>query len=203
MSTTTLFVEILIIGFQACVWLFLVISSIVGGDSINFIAAKFSKYPALTTALVLAVAYVLGIFFDKLATWLIEESWLGVRLQPLKDSIEKRYKNDRRVEYQRKYAYIMVHKGQPMTDLLYARSKVRILRASILNIPIITAAAMLYICTFSKIPARWIPISLGVTAVDGMTITLLFIWLYAYNEVLHQERLNLFYTAAEAEKNQK
>jgi hypothetical protein len=195
MSTTTLFVEILIIGFQACVWLFLVISSTVGVNSINFIDAKFSKYPAITTALVFALAYVLGIFFDKLAKWLLEESLVGGRLQSLKGSIEDRNKNDRRKEHQIKYAYIMVRKGQPMTDLLYARSKVRILRASIINIPIITAAAILYMSTLSKIPAKWIPISLVVTFLDGIAVTLLFTWLYAYNEVLHQERLQLFYEA--------
>jgi hypothetical protein len=50
-----------------------------------------------------------------------------------------------------------------------------------------------------KIPAKWIPISLGVTVIDGMTVTVLFIWLYAYNEVLRQERLKLFYEETKEE----
>ena len=201
MSTTTLFVELLIIGFQACIWLFLVVSSTIGVNSINFIAGKFSKYPALTTALVFALAYVLGIFFDKLAKWLMEESPIGRYPQSLKDQIAKRNNNKHRHKYQKEYAYIMVRKGQPMTDLLYAGSKVRILRASIINIPMITLAAMLCMYTYLKIPAQWIHISLAVTFLDGVAVTLLFTWLYAYNEVLHQERLELFYKAMKVENN--
>ena len=201
MSTTTLFVELLIIGFQACVWLFLVVCSTIGVNSINFIADKFSEYPTLTTPLVFALAYVLGIFFDKLAKWLLEESWNGGCLKSLKRRIGTCNRNERRDEYQEKYAYVMVRKGQPMTDLAYARSKVRILRASIINIPLITLAVMLYMYSYLKnIPDKWILISLGVTFLDGIAVTLLFIWLYAYNEVLHQERLQLFYKEAKVEK---
>jgi hypothetical protein len=199
MSTTTLFVELLIIGFQACVWLFLVASSTIGVNSINFITAKFDRYPALTTALVFALAYVLGIFFDKLAKWLIEESRLGRSLQSLKDRMANPNKNALRDLYQEKYAYIMVRKGQPMSDLLYARSKVRILRASIINIPLVTLAAMLCMHTYLKIPSKLIYASLAVTFVDGFVLTLLFAWLYAYNEVLHQKRLQLFYKETKVE----
>jgi len=201
MSTTTLFVELLIIGFQACLWLFLVVCSAIGLNSINFIAGKFSSYSTLTTALVFALAYVLGIFFDKLAKWLIEESWFGRSLDSVKNRIACHHRNTRRDKNPEKYAYIMVRKGQPMTDLLYARSKVRILRASIINIPLITLAAMLCMGTYLKIPPNWIKLSLAVTFVDGIVLTLLFTWLYAYNEVLHQERLQLFYEAAESENN--
>ena len=201
MSTTTLFVELLIIGLQACVWLFLVVYSTIGVNSILIVAEKFGKFPTLTTALVFALAYVLGIFFDKLAKWLIEESWFGHSLKKFyKDRLAKRHSNTRGDKIPEKFAYIMVRKGQPMTDLLYARSKVRILRASIINIPMITLAAMLCMYTYLKIQSKWIQISLAVTFVDGIVITLLFTWLYAYNEVLHQERLELFYNATQLEK---
>ena len=67
--------------------------------------------------------------------------------------------------------------------------------------PLITLAAMLCMGTYLKIPPNWIKLSLAVTFVDGIVLTLLFTWLYAYNEVLHQERLQLFYEAAESENN--
>ena len=200
MSTTTLFVELLIIGLEACVWLFLVVYSTIGVNSILIVADKFGKNTTLTTALVFALAYVLGIFFDKLAKWLFEESWIERRLKPYKDRLAKRHSNTRGDKIPEKYAYIMVRKGQPMTDLLYARSKVRILRASIINIPMITLAAMFCMYTYLTIPPKWIQISLAVTFVDGIVITFLFTWLYAYNEVLHQERLELFYNATKLEK---
>ncbi len=205
MSTTTLFVELLIIGFQACVWLFLVVSSAIGVNSINFMATKFDKYQALATALVFALAYVLGIFFDKLAKWLVEESWIGCCLKSLKHRIATRNRNERcdkyqRDKYQEKYAYVMVRKGQPMADLSYARSKVRILRASIINIPLITFAAILYMGTYLTIAAEWKLFSLGVMALDGFVLTVLFAWLYAYNEVLHQKRLKLFHKETKAEQ---
>jgi hypothetical protein len=201
MSTTTLFVELLIIGFQACLWLFLVVYSTIGVNAINFLDGKFSKYPTLTTALVFALAYVLGIFFDKMAKWLIEESWFGRGLQSYKARIASHHRTTRCDKNREKYAYIMVRKGQPMTDLLYARSKVRILRASIINIPMITLAAMLCMYAYLKIPPKWISISLIVTFLDGMILTILFSWLYVYNEVLHRERLELFYEVAKLENN--
>ena len=88
MSTTTLFVELLIIGLQACVWLLLVVCSTAGVNSIYFLAAKFGNYATLAMALVFALAYVLGIFFDKLATWLIEESWGDVCCTRLKKALQ-------------------------------------------------------------------------------------------------------------------
>ena len=203
MSTTTLFVELLIIGLQACVWLFMVVYSTIGVNSILIAAEKFGKFPALTTALVFALAYVLGIFFDKLAKWLIEESWIGRCLQSYKDRLEIRNKYiKRRDKNPKNYAYIMVRKGQPLTDLLYARSKGRILRASIINIPMITLAAMLCMYTYLTIPPKWIQISLIVTFVDGIVLTLLFSWLYAYNEALHQARLKLFYKEMKVENKE-
>lgn len=201
MSTTTLFVELLIIGFQACVWLFLVVNSTVGVNSINLMATKFNKNPALATALVFALAYVLGIFFDKLAKWLIEESRLRRYPKSLKKQITEADENSSPPSQpQEQYAYIMVRKGQPMADLSYARSKVRILRASIVNIPLITLAAILYMGTYLTIAAEWKLFSLGVMALDGFVLTVLFAWLYAYNEVLHQKRLKLFHKETKAEE---
>jgi hypothetical protein len=196
-------VELLIIGFQVCVWLFLIVSSTIGVNSIDFMADKFAKYPALATPLVFALAYVLGIFSDKLAKWLTEVSCLEFCLRSLKKRFTEADENGSSDLSQKRYAYIMVRKGQPMADLSYARSKVRILRASMVNIPLITIAAILYMGTHLTIATEWKIVSLGVAALDGLILTVLFAWAYAYNEFLHQKRLQLFYEAAEAEEKSK
>jgi sterol desaturase/sphingolipid hydroxylase (fatty acid hydroxylase superfamily) len=132
---------------------------------------------------------------------LIEESRLGCCLKSYKEHIADCHRSTHRDKTHEKYAYIMIRKGQPMTDLLYARSKVRILGASIINIPMITLAAMFCMWTYFKILVRWMNISLMVTFLNGVVLTFLFSWLYVYNEVLHQNRLERFYEATKLKNN--
>jgi len=54
--------------------------------------------------------------------------------------------------------------------------------------------------TYLTISVKWILISIGVTILDGGVVTLLTIWLYAYNEVLHQQRLKLFHKETKSEE---
>lgn len=67
MTTTELFVEILIIGFGALIWLFLFLVSIVGHSWLTQ-ASTLSSWFSL--GLTLAVTYVFGIIIDRLADFL-------------------------------------------------------------------------------------------------------------------------------------
>lgn len=67
MSTTTLFVELLIIGIEALVWVLLLVGSLTDVSLVCVIEKLkgWSGYSALITVMFLAVAYTLGILVDR------------------------------------------------------------------------------------------------------------------------------------------
>jgi hypothetical protein len=84
MSTTTLYVELLIIAFEVLVWLAMLLD--IASTRIDletlFGQTTNNKVPTLLfTALVLGLAYLLGIMVDKFAKWVMENpcSWLTER----------------------------------------------------------------------------------------------------------------------------
>jgi hypothetical protein len=149
MSTTTLYVELLIIGFEVLVWLAMLLD--VASEQVDvmklFGETKTDVPGLLQTALVLGLAYLLGIMVDKFAKWLMEDfcDWLigRRRVKRLREWWSKllcqlrcilcwnpdKQKPDANL---RTYAYVVINEGEPMSDLLFVRSKVRILRASVI-----------------------------------------------------------------------
>lgn len=183
MATTSLFIELLIIGFEVLFGLVLLFSWVTGSTYwLTTLAGGFKDYSLLGTALVFAIAYLLGIIFDKSAKWLIEESLPGKRLQEVINQ-EKLGFDD----FQRMYAKVVVQKGEPMSDLLYARSKVRILRASIISVPLITISGILFLLRTPSHRLWWLPVIIG-----GFS-TVLARWGYIYNHRLYRHRLELFF----------
>ncbi|NIS83509.1 MAG: hypothetical protein GTO14_25675 [Anaerolineales bacterium] len=185
MNTTSLFVELLIIGFEVVVWLVLFLGAATG--SLTWIAClfkTFKNFEVLLTALVFALAYFLGILVDKIAKWLMEESPPGKRLQKY---IDRSISQPR--PFQKMYADVMVQEGEPMSDLIYARSKVRILRASILNLPLIALFVGLFMEQISQPETWW---QLWVIAGIGALLTGLTFFVYLYNQRLYRGRLRLF-----------
>lgn len=96
------------------------------------------------------------------------------------------------------YAAVVTQKGEPMSDLLYGRSKVRILRASIFNVPIIVlglaGAAMITELQDLQLYSLLLAAAIGLA---GLVLALLlaryFNWLYCYNLWLYRVRLTYFY----------
>lgn len=185
MNTTSLFVELLIIGFEVVVWLALLLGTITGSMAwIRDLLKVFKDFAALLTALVFALAYFLGILVDKIAKWLVEDSGLGKRLQK---AIARSIPKPRHVH--KDYARVMVREGEPMSDLIYARSKVRILRASIINVPLMALFSGLL--AWSKPGSdTWRPllVAMGI----GALLTGLTFFVYVYNLRLFLRRLQLF-----------
>lgn len=71
MSTTDLFVELMVIGIGASIWLILFIFSIFGYEwvPVDRVASLFALIP------VAAVVYVLGIIVDRIADTIFEKLW--------------------------------------------------------------------------------------------------------------------------------
>jgi hypothetical protein len=139
MSTTLLFVELLIAGTQVVIWFVLLILTIFDYKWISsFSAQGISDWQILVTATVLAFVYVLGILFDRLAD-LIFSKW------------------DRSIAYKRfpnaphTFAVIRFQLSKDNEYLNhqfeYTRSRLRIARASSLNFAITTIVALIFVAT--------------------------------------------------------
>jgi hypothetical protein len=180
-ETTTLYIELLIIGFEASLWLLLLAFSIPGADKLS---GSLKDLPLgsglLVVGFALASAYLLGIVFDKVAHRLLGANRELLRRR-LDDITEERDDADSRWIYAR----FMVHEKRAVPDILYARSKVRILRASVLNVPLIAIAGALFLGR-QRIQLWWLVL------VVGMGLWILVCFAYVYTQGLYRRRLLRF-----------
>ena len=119
MSTTALYIELVIIGTQTITWLVLIIDTI----KQDFLSKLFALTENIVVAVLLVgIAYVVGIVFDRVANWVFQ-------------SKEDRIKKEEGFEGK---SSILVEENTKMQNhQIYNRSKYRILRSSSINIPII------------------------------------------------------------------
>jgi 8-oxo-dGTP pyrophosphatase MutT (NUDIX family) len=133
MATTAVVAEILIIGLQACAWIALLILDVFGSRSLDL--TGLSGWTQLVTILVIAVAYMVGILADRIADTF--DRWL-------EDTGFGRWFN--RVFGERSYWFeapagvsemrlTVMKENEGMARFLdYQRSRVRITRATALNL---------------------------------------------------------------------
>jgi hypothetical protein len=120
MSTTELFVELIVVGVGASIWIVLLVLTLFG-LSWHDLNTAFSL-PALLPAL--SVTYVLGIVVDRVADSVFEILWGQALFKRFYNS-KTDYYNDRRLIYSQ---------ATRLVDLLeYGRSRLRICRGWTLN----------------------------------------------------------------------
>ncbi len=139
MATTQLFVELLVIGFGALVWLAILGAALFGFDPAHFYQGLLSVRAFLP---VLAVVYVLGIVTDRLADWLFER--LDVRHR-------KEYFGDDKAGYFNARRTLVVHGPALWEHLEYGRSRLRICRGWALNAVLLLVAVDVF--AFVRRPA--------------------------------------------------
>ena len=149
MSTTTLFVEILIIGFEALAWLGLFIIVLWEPNFLVEIIKKNSNYSTLFTILLVALAYVLGIIIDRVA-----------------DSFYKifRYSHDESppVKFGEMRLRVL-HESEGMAKFIdYQRSRLRIARATFLNMVILVFAIVIWLIHSKITSVLFISIVIGI-----------------------------------------
>jgi hypothetical protein len=132
MSTTTLLVDILIIGAQIFTWIFLFISSVIDPQRLT----KLVSGEALTVTIAIIISYVLGTVFDTLIDRVFKK-----RLT--EDQKEKIYKTD----------FIDLQgKDYQIASLLNNRyEKIRIARGTTFNLPFITISLITFVLCNSSI----------------------------------------------------
>jgi hypothetical protein len=134
MSTTDLFVELVIIGVGSAIWIFFLIASIFGLSWID--SSKALSLPALIPFL--SLTYVIGIVFDRVADTLFEWIWA-------KKLFRKYYENKDDFHDDRRIVYI--HEGRLANLLEYGRSRLRICRGWALNSSLILLTLNLFAWT--------------------------------------------------------
>jgi hypothetical protein len=118
MTTTSLFVELIVIGVGALGWLTMALLAVFGYGWVDF--SKFSSLAGLVPAL--AVTYVLGIVVDRVADQVF---------QPMARRLQSRSFATRE-DYER--AQDLVYVKSPLRDLIeYNRSRLRICRGWVVN----------------------------------------------------------------------
>ena len=160
MSTTALFVELLVAGMQALVWLALLASARWDIKAVLEFLKEYKDYSALITTLVLALAYVIGIFVDRIADSLC--SWF-------------RSSGDRDFsETVGKVRLLIMKESEGMAKFLdYQRSRLRIARATVFNIVMIMLISVWMVWDWSASPGSMILVIGGELAVFGIAVAVM------------------------------
>jgi len=130
MATTALFVEILVVGMEALVWVTLIILALGGGSSVKWVLNALDQQSAMMTPMVLGLAYVLGVLMDRAADSLLHK---------IDKKVHGAIKHPASVSVMR----FTVQMESPATAafLDYVRSRLRISRTTSLNLILIILAA--------------------------------------------------------------
>ena len=129
MNTTTLIVEILISGILTCLWLLL---GIITAFSPGFLLGAAKNYPEAFAALAIALAYTVGVTFDRL--------W-DVFTKPFDEKIRRSYfPSDDQLTTVRMQLFGRATALQGYME--YIRSRMRIARAAMCNLPLIGLAGL-------------------------------------------------------------
>ena len=137
MNTTVLFVELLIIGFQAGIWILLLFLSVFGYKWVSGLQSMgISDWQTLITIFLLAMLYVLGIIIDRTAD-AIFSGWsqkIKKRVFPDSDTPTSAIRFGFTNEFLNR-------------QIEYTRTRMRIVRASSVNFVLTTIFAVIFIAT--------------------------------------------------------
>jgi hypothetical protein len=128
-----------------------------------------------------------------LRCWLIRGAW-PIRCLPKDDAAD-----DGR---QLRYAYVATYFSEPEAELIYARSLVRILRAAVINVPLIILFGGWL--AWRRVDANWRILvvhaiwQILVGVVLGVVAWMLAAAAYRYNDVLYDRRVTNLYNAYQA-----
>lgn len=132
MEFTQLYVEMVIIGLETSIWIYTIFVNISGNkiyDGISTITDSFAL-----SVLLIGILYVIGIMMDGIANILFQNNENRVRQ---KSGLQAK-----------STILIWQETDQAKKYFEYARSRIRILRSSVLNMPLISVNLIWYVCRF-------------------------------------------------------
>jgi hypothetical protein len=134
MVTTAVVAEVVVAGLQAATWITLLVLAIFGADWID--PSALADWTALVTILVIAVAYMLGVVVDRLADNLV--LWRSSRFWPPRPV-------DKSAEIEQMRMAILASDNGVARFLDYQRSRMRIVRAALLNLLLLVPAIVWFL----------------------------------------------------------
>ena len=142
MNTTAILVEILMLGIQGFVWLTLIILSIFGHGWVTPAVQAVKGWEIILSFIFLGVFYTVGIFLDRVADVLF------VLLNPERKLIQYKWIQHKAEVAHADARMAVLAKENRATDFLEnIRSRIRIARATVLNVPLITLSAIIFLAS--------------------------------------------------------
>lgn len=128
MGTTQLYVELILIGMESFAWIVIFLADIVGEKVFAVSLDMLRNFGS--SVLMIGLLYILGLFCDRLADMLLWRTEKKIRKKSGMDSETS----------------ILIWETHNLDGFVnYMRSRIRILRASILNLPMITVSLHVYV----------------------------------------------------------
>ena len=209
MTTTAMFIEILIIGLQAVVWIALLAASIFGTKSVQL--QNLSDWETLIIVLVFAIAYVLGTLVDRVTDTAFlrvlkvrdefvkrcksKEAVKKAKLNTLEMAAEifrsiravtrPKSKEEKRTTFSTMRLKILMQNDAVAKFFDYQRSRLRIARATVLNLLLIIISGIIFLITRTNFSA------LQITMFALVGIVLIALSLYAALRIEEAQTKNL------------
>lgn len=192
MNTTSIFVELLIGGIQASIWVALLALSFWNYNSILSILPQLEKWQTLVTVMVFAVWYTLGILVDQLSMIVISMLnpiyWLG-QLTVVSNKLKWSMGNTRTFHLE-----IIIQQNKVIEYLALYRSRSQILRVTTFNLFLTIVPAVLFVvfnCSLLGCASYRAIIVLYIIGI-GMILLLITSTLFVLQEVAYIERVTKF-----------
>ncbi|MBN1184796.1 MAG: hypothetical protein JXB49_21095 [Bacteroidales bacterium] len=138
MNTTAMFVEILIIGLQSIIWFGLLIITLFGENWLILLRDFSEGYESIIVILIIGFCYTMGIIIDRIADFIFElykPQTLLIKFKIINKWIDKAHSKKRIIKSLKDIGSYYV---------MYIRSRIRILRSTIINLTLIIFISIVY-----------------------------------------------------------
>lgn len=136
MSTTNLFIELLIIGYMSCVWLAIFLAALFGLPPAISILNFLEKAQLLITIVLTSFAYFLGVLVDRLA---------DTALGRWDESVQERVRQSDEPSILEMQAVLFVKAPESVTRFGYQQNRLRVVRAAVFNIGLLIISFLLFV----------------------------------------------------------
>ena len=159
MNTTLIFAEILIIGLEVGIWLLLFLLSLFGIENLNKILPAIKEWQGAVATVTIAFLYVLGIVFDRIVDRLFRTTERRIESEILKDFPV--------TVLAMRFSFGNTNDSLNQ-QLDYARTRMRIARASSVNFMLIAISISVFL--LARVPgieSKYIAFTLGLGFLFG------------------------------------
>lgn len=181
MNTTAILVEILIVGIQGSVWLTLIILSIFGCGWVTPVVQAVKGWEIILSFISLSVFYTVGIFLDRVADVLF------VLLNPESKLLQYKWVSHKaEVAHADPRMGVFAKENRAADFLENIRIRLRIARATVLNVPLITISAIIFLASRTNHASSLILFFVFLT---GALVTFLCLLFLGVMQVTYTKRL--------------